>query len=1478
MFACLRRRGALENCLVAARAGDTDTLAAVLGSGAMVAVREHWLPVLASLPETLAPARYAELLPGVEAGLVPELWTGAAREEDWAESVLAGRWSGHLPGGPASSPDALYSSPDMAAVAEFRCPRPTPALVSRWYEVRARQVCRQACLPDLALDLLQAGLERGAAVDWRLLHHLRTLDCLVYEVQAAAMELAALEQLEPVEQMKLLLGGWEAAPLHTVRCHLVPFLQRLEDHSPGRMGALLHGFCTALAATDLTFPLLVVEHSGPDKAGPILYSVVDTVRLALDCCYALGSGAQLELMGRMLESVAVFVRTHPQTGLTRYNVSAATISEVEGLRHHLEVASVLARNGVARPLSLLRDSATEPAVMEKLFSAVLARAEGARPALEAEDWRLVLRDLQLLQTMLPVVAMEGVLYSYCESLLSSGVAANIDLAGPVMEGMLEGEEQERLVLTAWRHYYSTAGGLADPSLDLARKVVGLLQPTPRALDHCYDLLAALQSMQDFDLGHVLPLTILETRDRLKFVRLAVEGSSKAYRNSQRLMKLASLLGVAAGAMEGEVWAVIAAKALALGDTQAALAACFNMVRLVFTGGWQVCYTLAARPDVVDLERCAELLAFAVCHCPGEHIVAVMEAIVVVEHRRLEQGLAVRVQGGQEEEEEWEDTVEEVARQSRGTTPVDQLMSVPAISSQLLARHSGQLWQRSASWLARLSSTALVTSVHEDLAMDTAFEVVRMPAFYLGPESAEVEGGLELTYSSYDRPPLPHDLALASYQVLRLGGAAATLAVFLGEKEVEGATPALLQQVVPLVASQDLHLGLGLLVTLSTPEEVSEALATLPKSLPGICLSLTTFCLLLLAPTIPLTTLLELTPRQIVAKALAMREEEEGSATGPTKACLSFISEQLELLGDHQQAAVLAGLAEHVDVARFTADSQYKEDTILGLAMDAEEERWQFVLTLVTRYHLAPALLAVTHLQALLTDPAATTGRVAALAEERGLVEMMGRPPAEVARSLGMLETKVLPLLDGADTARMLLYYRLVARVGGKVEHHIAALNRLTTAAVTVDYNLIVSRSGQLLDLLTAENVEVVAELVEEVGCEGEGVTGSSVLGAWAAKVFMEHGLAKENWIEAFSQSLKFVERVEPREFEGVVRRCILSQAALAAVPRPARGRIFKKAVKQVEVMMVGEPERWRGTLAWLAGVKAHSEKFRSALSVRVVEELGERLGEVVDRFEMTGGDEVEVVRLLATFLVEGRPLPVVEAVMQLWKQQEQVEGAWEEVVGALAGQVRGQGQVVAEPLALLERLAPSLPAALLSRLLAPLVTEDQVAIKDRLAIVHILKQLGEGEEVEADTVELAELYQTQHELQQVLPELEVTREDLESADSRRRLLGRLLASCSSAVEVAKVAELSGGWEVEGRVFMVASRLLKIDPKEVVELLEGEEDLSEDAAVRLVEEGEVVMDTVVGAHIVLKLGVEERFDQAIQVRLLNMRQCQIEVQD
>ena len=53
-------------------------------------------------------------------------------------------------------------------------------------------------------------------------------------------------------------------------------------------------------------------------------------------------------------------------------------------------------------------------------------------------------------------------------------------------------------------------------------------------------------------------------------------------------------------------------------------------------------------------------------------------------------------------------------------------------------------------------------------------------------------------------------------------------------------------------------------------------------------------------------------------------------------------------------------------------------------------------------------------------------------------------------------------------------------------------------------------------------------------------------------------------------------------------------------------------------------------------VKRHSEKFRQPLSLAVVERLEERHKGVMDSFEMTGGEEVGVLGLLARLAAGGR--------------------------------------------------------------------------------------------------------------------------------------------------------------------------------------------------------------------------------------------------
>ena len=150
------------------------------------------------------------------------------------------------------------------------------------------------------------GLERGADVQWDLLHNLRTLDCLVYEVQTLSVDLVMLENMETIQMMELLLAGHHS--VMGVRRFLQPFLQRLDDNKPGEMRRLVTRYCVARAEEDLSFPLVVVENSGPDKTGPVLYSVVDTIKLALDCCYAHTSGSQIELAEKLYLSILPYFK------------------------------------------------------------------------------------------------------------------------------------------------------------------------------------------------------------------------------------------------------------------------------------------------------------------------------------------------------------------------------------------------------------------------------------------------------------------------------------------------------------------------------------------------------------------------------------------------------------------------------------------------------------------------------------------------------------------------------------------------------------------------------------------------------------------------------------------------------------------------------------------------------------------------------------------------------------------------------------------------------------------------------------------------------------------------------------------------------------------------------------------------------------------------------------------------------------------
>jgi hypothetical protein len=138
------------------------------------------------------------------------------------------------------------------------------------------------------------------------------------------------------------------------------------------------------------------------------------IRLGLDACYAHPTGRQVDLAEQMLAALAEFFETPPGAARSRapdyIREHGLNLEEFRAFGRHLDISRILNKHGVARPLALFRDRLADRGEMAKVFEAMTRRAEGARPPLDQDGWRAVLRDLQRLQKLIPVVPIQDVFF------------------------------------------------------------------------------------------------------------------------------------------------------------------------------------------------------------------------------------------------------------------------------------------------------------------------------------------------------------------------------------------------------------------------------------------------------------------------------------------------------------------------------------------------------------------------------------------------------------------------------------------------------------------------------------------------------------------------------------------------------------------------------------------------------------------------------------------------------------------------------------------------------------------------------------------------------------------------------------------------------------------------------------------------------------------------------------------------------------
>ena len=595
---------------------------------------------------------------------------------------------------------------------------------------------------------------------------------------------------------------------------LVPFLQRLDDAEPGQFFTVLYEFCIHKARSDLTIPLAVVENSGPKVHGPVVASVRDAVKIAIDSCYAFEGGCQPELVERMCHCVADFFELAP--GRLRHDFITAHGLDIEQFKRfiqHTDIGRIIARHRVIKPLSLFKDNLRNRSAMQKIFESMTCHAEAMKPRLDQDGWRSVLSDLQRLQRLIPVVPIEAVYSMYCESLLSSGCSENIYLAGEAMRSMMEPEEQVRLVHTAWTHYFSTSANLNDPNIELASQCLKLVKGNHKEISDCSDLVASLKSLADFGLADVHPVQILNCKNRLDFVVHAIEARPLAYKNSQRLMKLATLLKAEAiDNLPGLVWTLVARKALEVRDFVACHTACNNIIKCGYTAGWDVCYALGVQADFNDLEKCDDLLSFALTHCEPDNIENILLSKLKVEQKLLHTTISGQVNISQDSvferseqaastgddaetkstDDKFEDTFEELRPRSpfasltmspfasiiasspytSVTSVKNTLLNVTRLSTAYLVDNevSRSVLNHTTSWVKEMAASHKSIGTTLDLEEADNFESIRFPAFYgslfMDKKNDFGESQLDPSYTKYSMPRIESSLAAATQQALR----------------------------------------------------------------------------------------------------------------------------------------------------------------------------------------------------------------------------------------------------------------------------------------------------------------------------------------------------------------------------------------------------------------------------------------------------------------------------------------------------------------------------------------------------------------------------------------------------------------------------------------------------------------------------------------------------------------------------------------
>ncbi|XP_016080231.1 PREDICTED: neuroblastoma-amplified sequence [Miniopterus natalensis] len=1419
----------------------------------------HRLAILSNFPETTSPHEYSVLLPeacynGDSLMILP--WHERKhRDEDWCEEAEC-----RLVVEPSPQDESEFLYAAQPELLRFRTTQLAVEKAMDWYQTRAEEIERHAGQVDCALSLIRLGMERNIPGLFVLCDNLVTLEALVYEAGCdLTLTLKELQQMKDIEKLRLLMNSCSEDKYVTSAYQwMVPFLHRCEKQSPGVAKELLREYLVTLAKGDLKLPLKIFQHSKPDLQQKIIPDWDQLMAVALDCIYSCERSDQLFLCYDILECL-------PQRGYgPKTEVTTALHDMVDQLEQILSVSELLEKHGLEKPVSFVKNTQSSSEEARKLMVRLTRHTGRKQPPVSEAHWRMLLQDMLTMQQNVYTCLESDACYEiFAESLLCSSRLENIRLAGQMMQCLagptnppasaaqkgktpyrVSYEKSTGLVLAASREYFNSSASLSDSCMDLARCCLQLIIDRPPAIQEELDLIQAVGCLEEFGVK-ILPLQVRLCSDRVGLIKECICQSPTCYKQSTKLLGLAELLRVAGEDAEerrGQVLTLLVEQALRFHDYKAASGHCRELMAAGYSKSWDVCSQLGQSEGFRDLATRQELMAFALTHCPPGSIEPLLAASSSLQTEILYQRVNFQIhREGEESTGPPEDEVSvpggssaDLLHWTTATTMKVLSNTTTTTRAVLQAVSDGQWWKRSLTYLRPLQGKELGDAYRSGT--NEGLEKQGCHPFYASVLSSPFISEPELAYGACQHIPGESFAEV----LLRTGKLAETKTE--GE-EVFPTTEVLLQLASDALPS-DMTLALAYLLALPQVLDANRCFEKQSRSALSLQLAAYYYSLQIYTRLAPCFRdrchpLYRADPKELITM-VTRHVTQYGHEAWPED--VVSLTKQLhyynERLLDFTQAQVLQGLRKGVDVQRFTADDQYKRETILGLAETLEEDVYSIALSLAQRYSVSRWEVFMTHLEFLFSDSGLSTVEIENRAQALRLFETLKTDPEAFHKHMVKY---IYPTIGGFDHERLLYYFTLLESCGYvdlgksaiKPETHIRLLKKFKVVASGLNYKKLIEENTDPLEalepVLSSQNILSISKLVPKIpDKDGRALSPSSLYTIWLQKLFWtgDPHLIKQapgsspEWLRAFEVCGKYFDRLHPGDLITVLDAITFSPKAVTKLSVEARKEMTSKAIKTVKHFIEKPRKRnseedvqeavdskvtYADTLSHLEKSLAHLDTLSHSFIVSLQSSEQEILQKYSRLYDLSRSEKGKLHDQAVAMCLDGQPLVMIQQLLAVavgpldLSPKDVVRSAVTKIISALSGGSDLGGP--RDPLQVLEGVVAAVHASVdkgeelvspedLLEWLRPFCADDTGPVRPR---VRALQILGQSFHLTEEDSKLLMFFRTEAILRATWPQRQVAVTDVESEENRYALFSELLESSHQEAEFQHLVLLLQAW-------------------------------------------------------------------------------------